>query len=97
MGVGKYRDQGAGAEEIQGGRDIVAALIPEIGKAQKSEMAEKSAGKGENIDGRQGQCPKPPLPIFFLSSFRRDPGGHGFCRLLNRARAGRGGLLRFRF
>ena len=35
VGEGGLRDEGAGAEEIPGGGDVVAGLVPEVGEAEE--------------------------------------------------------------
>ena len=40
VGDGGLRDEGAGAEEVPGGGDVVAALVPEVGEAEEGEMRE---------------------------------------------------------
>jgi hypothetical protein len=46
-------DERAGAEEIPRGGDVVAGLVPEIGKAQQREMRKNDRNEKDGIE--QGQ------------------------------------------
>jgi hypothetical protein len=48
-------NQRAGAEEIVGGRDIVAGLVPVVGEAQQREVGEIEGDKDERKDQPQGE------------------------------------------
>ena len=47
VGDGGLRDEGAGAEEVQRGGDVVAALVPEVGEAEEGEVREEDGGEEE--------------------------------------------------
>ena len=49
VGEGGPRDEGAGAEEVKGGRDVVAALVPEVGQTEQGPMAEIDRDKEDGV------------------------------------------------
>ena len=57
MGVGKSAEgnQRAGAEEIVGGGNVVAGLIPVVGQPQQGEVGEVERDKDERKDKPQGE------------------------------------------
>ena len=48
-------NQRAGAEEIVGGRDVVAGLVPVVGEPQQGEVREIERDKDERKDQPQGK------------------------------------------
>ncbi len=51
MGVGVYGDEGAVVIEVQRCRNVVAALVPVVRKAQQREMGQDDSGvEGEVLD-----------------------------------------------
>src|SRR6202030_692669 len=47
---GALRDEGAESEEVPGGRDVVAGLVPEVGKAEEAVMRKVDADEEERIE-----------------------------------------------
>jgi hypothetical protein len=48
-------DQGAGAEEVVGGGDVVASLVPVVGQAQQGEVGEVECDEDQRKDQPQGE------------------------------------------
>ena len=48
-------NQRAGAEEIVGGRDVVAGLVPVVGEPQQGEVGEIEGDEDERKDQPQGK------------------------------------------
>ena len=66
-------DQGAGAEQIVGGGDVVTGLVPVVGQAQQSCVREVESDEDQRKDQPQGEglvC----LPIRLLSCGRSEEG-----------------------
>ncbi len=56
MGVGNggLGDEGSGSEEVPGGGDVVAALVPEVGQAEEGEVGEEDDYKEERKEHPDG-------------------------------------------
>ncbi len=50
IGDGGVGDEGAGAQEVQGGGDVVAALVPEVREPEESPVAQKDPDKEEGVE-----------------------------------------------
>ena len=48
-------NQRAGAEEVVGGGDVVAGLVPVVGQAQQSEVGEVKCDEDQRKDQPQGE------------------------------------------
>ena len=81
VGDGGLRDQGAGAEEVQRGGDVIAAFVPEVGEAEESEVAKVDRDEEERVENRE--CDG------FGCAWSRD---HVSGRALGDDEAGRAGL-----
>jgi hypothetical protein len=73
----------AGAEEIVGGGDVVASLIPVVGQAEQGEVREIESDEDQREDQPQGKGLVFPLigwlPIGLLSRGKSEEGND--CRL----------------
>ena len=56
VGDGGLRDERAGAEEVEGGRDVIAALVPEVGEAEQCPMTEEDHYEEERVQHPEPQC-----------------------------------------
>ncbi len=50
VGDGGLRDEGAGAEEVPRGGDVVAGLVPEVGEAEEGEVGEVDGDEEERVE-----------------------------------------------
>ena len=55
VGVREVRDERAGVVEVQRGGYVVAALVPEVGKVEQGEVAERDGGEEEAEEDGRGQ------------------------------------------
>ena len=55
VGERAVRNQRAGAEEIVGGRNVVAGLVPVVGEPQQGEVRQIEGDKDERKDQPQGK------------------------------------------
>ena len=55
VGGGGLRDEGAGAEEVPRGGDVVAALVPEVGQAEQGEVGEVDGDEEERVEHPSGE------------------------------------------
>jgi hypothetical protein len=55
MGVGELRNQPAVMVEVQRRGDVIAALVPVVGKAKQREMAERNDGEEQEPEQPGGQ------------------------------------------
>ena len=61
MGVGDSGlwDEGSGAEEIPGGGDVIAGLVPEVGEAEEGEVREEDGYEEEREEHPEGDVLTP--------------------------------------
>ena len=88
MGVGEggVRDEGAGAEEIERGRDVIAGFIPEVGQAQERPVGEIERGEEEGVEQPEGKWAVRRGYLArgqHLASLRRCPAGRARCARLS--------------
>ncbi len=55
VGEGGLRDQGAGAQEVKRGGNVVAGFIPEVGKAQQGKVGEIDEDEEEWVENPERQ------------------------------------------
>jgi hypothetical protein len=72
------RDERAGAEEIVGGGNVVAGLIPVVGQVEQGEVREIESDEDQRKDQPQGKG-LVRLPIGLLSRGKSEEGND--CRL----------------
>jgi hypothetical protein len=77
---GGLGDEGAGVEEVPGGGDVVAGLVPEIGEMQQRDMGQEDGGEGEGeelpeADGESAALPRCGVGNGAPSGQDRPPGG----------------------
>src|SRR5579875_2303021 len=86
MGVGEDGNEGAGAIEVEGGGDVVAAFVPEVGEMEEGEMGEGHEGEGKHVEERRGKVSEP-------CDWGDRRGAYGAARCRWRRRMGGGHLL----
>ncbi len=63
VGEGGLRNEGAGAEEVPRGGDVVASLVPEVGQAEEAEVSEVHGDEEERVEHPKGDVTE-GLPFF---------------------------------